>query len=73
MIKNSDRHKAFVRKRLWDLFGWGYGEGYLGFLRNNHSLNCGSCTMCRDKPMYKKLTHKRNRQKIKRELLLVEN
>ena len=67
MIKQTDRDKALKRKRIWDIFGWGYGEGYLGYLRNNHTLNCG-CSCCRAETFMARLRNRQNRYKTKLEL-----
>lgn len=62
MLKDSDRNKAAKRKKLWDLFRWGY-KG-IGDLHQNGSLNCG-CAMCRFDTYIKKLRNRQERHKIK--------
>lgn len=65
MLKDSDRHKVAKRKKLWDLFRWGY-KG-VGDLHQNGSLNCG-CSMCRNSTYHRRLENKQNRIKNKVEL-----
>lgn len=67
MIKHTDINKATKRKRLWDLFGWRYGEGWLGYLRNNHSLKCG-CSFCELVTYIKRRDNKRARTKVRLDL-----
>ena len=65
MLTDKDRHHAKKRKKVWDHFGWVYlGVNYLS---KNHSLNCG-CKMCQMKTYFKRLEHRQNRIKNKREL-----
>ena len=65
MLKLSDRRKVAKRKKLWDIFRWGY-KG-IGDLHQNGSLNCG-CAMCKMKTYYHRLENKQQRLKNKLEL-----
>ena len=58
MLKNTDRHYAKKRKKLWDHMGWHYLG--IGYLSNNHSLNCG-CASCRDTTYMRRKANKKQR------------
>ena len=62
MIKKTDINTAIKRKKMWDKFGWTYGDGFIGYLRNNHSLKC-NCSMCRAEVFYKHYENKQKRLK----------
>ncbi len=65
MLKNKDREVAKKRQKVWDKFGWVY-KG-IGYLSQNHSLNCG-CVMCRMGTYFRRYDNKKQRLKIKQEL-----
>jgi hypothetical protein len=56
------------RKKLWDLFGWGY-QNQDNRLLKNHSLNCG-CSQCRARTYFNRKERRDDRHKIK---LLLKN
>lgn len=65
MLTNQDRNYALKRKRMWDLFGWGYSG--IGYLSQNHSLNCG-CGMCHVKTYLRRKKNKQDRREWKKNL-----
>ena len=68
MDRRKDKSKIKNRKKLWDIFNFGYPEdGWFGFFRKNHSLNCG-CSYCRAKTYFRKYENRQDRHKIKEEL-----
>lgn len=67
MLKAKDVRKALKRKRLWDLLGFNYKNGWLGYLRNNHSLNCG-CAQCRYNTFRKRYERRQQRHRFKMQL-----
>lgn len=47
-----DKNVIKRRKKLWDLFDWGY-RNQPSRLYKNHSVNCG-CSMCRAETYFKR-------------------
>ena len=68
-MKPQDLKIALKRKKVWDYFGWGY-KG-LGFLAQNHSLNCG-CSLCKSITKHRRQQNKKHRLKSKLELKQIE-
>ena len=58
MRQNIDPRKLKSRKRLWDIFRWGYK--HVNSLSKTHSLNCG-CSECRYRTFERRLSNKRER------------
>lgn len=52
------------RKKLWDLFGWGYKSP--NQLHKNHSLNCG-CSQCRARTYFNRKERRDFRHEFKME------
>jgi len=67
MLKNSDRHYALKRKKVWDYFGWKYPGKGIGFLSQNHSLN-GGFAIDKYITFAKKYENKQKRLKIRQKL-----
>lgn len=42
-------------------------KGFVGYFRNNHTLNCG-CSMCRNRTFFKRHNNRNNRRLIKQKL-----
>lgn len=77
--KEKEINKLLFRKKLWSIMGWFWKKknhettddfndnSGIGYLRNNHSLNCG-CSQCRNNTYYRRKENKKNRLKTRKEL-----
>ena len=72
MITNLDRHKALIKRKLWDHFDWGYPGSGIGYFKNHRSLTCG-CWMCQSCADEAKRKNKRSRLNARIELKNIES